>query len=88
MFDPLAVTRIAEDLPDSRWVIGLPAPRSESFPHRNASGTKGDADPQVLATLHAPYARFNAGLAELLRTDQFVTIDPALWPEWIGRQHW
>lgn len=66
--------------------IGLPAPRPESFPHEYPSASKDDMDPQVRDTLRAQYARVNAGLAELLRSDQFITVDPALWPEWVERR--
>lgn len=66
--------------------IGLPEPRPESFPHRNPSAATDDLDPQVRDTLRAQYARVNAGLAELLRSDRFVTVDPALWPNWVESQ--
>lgn len=64
--------------------IGLPDPRPESFPHENLTGVKSEMDPSVRAALIAHYSKVNAGLAELLGSDHFVTIDPQRWPEWVG----
>lgn len=66
--------------------IGLPDPRPESFPHENFTGVKSELDPSVRAALIAHYSKVNAGLAELLGSDQFITVDPALWPEWAESQ--
>ena len=66
--------------------IGLPGPRPELFPHRNLTKAKSELDPSDRAMLIAHYSKVNAGLAELLGSDQFVTIDPQQWPEWVERQ--
>lgn len=63
--------------------LGLPAPEHAQFPHANAAGTKDALDPTLRSRLEAFFARANAELSVLLRSEQFLTVDPADWPDWV-----
>jgi hypothetical protein len=63
--------------------LGLPAPDQREFPHANAAGTKEEFDPNLRSRLKAFFAQANAELSAQLRSDQFLTVDPTHWPDWV-----
>lgn len=63
--------------------LGLPAPDQSQFPHANAATTKEEFDPHLRSRLKAFFAQANAELSAQLRSDQFLTVDPTDWPDWV-----
>jgi len=63
--------------------LGLPEPTIEQFPHAHRGDRTGTIDAEVHERLAAIYAQENVGLTDLLRSEQFVTVDSATWPDWI-----
>ena len=62
--------------------LGLPEPEANRFPHsRRGQGTT-TIDPIARERLATFFTENNAGLAELLQSDRFVTVDPTTWPDW------
>ena len=63
--------------------LGLPEPDQSKFPHTNIGDSKDEIDPDVRRRLETFFTGANAELATQLRSDQFLTVEPADWPDWI-----
>lgn len=66
--------------------LGLPTPTTLRFPHRYRGDREGIPDDEASRAMLAEILHpANAGLAELLQSPAFLTVDPAGWPDWVSR---
>ncbi len=63
--------------------LGLEEPGGHEFTWLNKGLERTTLEPAIHTRLSEHLSEANAGLAELLRSDRFVTIDPAGWPAWV-----
>jgi len=54
-------------------------------PTTSERSPRAPLDPETGECLEAYFSARNAGLSELLQTEQFLTIDPNGWPDWVQR---
>ena len=65
--------------------LGLPGRDSPKFPHRYRSQRSDAGDDDLRRLLAVGLGDANAELPELLRSEAFLTVDPADWPDWVTR---
>jgi hypothetical protein len=66
--------------------LSLPEPVGTTFPVANTGNAKEELDPHLRFQLETFFARANAELSTQLRSDQFITVDPTEWPEWVPHE--
>ena len=75
----------AESLSLLHSFLGLAGPERSEFTWLNRGEGSAPLDPAMREQLDTYFSVANAGLSELLRSDQFLTIDPDGWPDWVQR---
>jgi hypothetical protein len=75
----------AESLSLLHSFLGLSEPELSEFTWLNRGQRSAPLDPETGECLEAYFSARNAGLSELLQTEQFLTIDPNGWPDWVQR---
>jgi hypothetical protein len=76
----------AESLALLHQFLGLPEPVETTFPVANTGNPKEELDPHLRFQLETFFDRANAELPMQLRSDQFITVDPTEWPEWVPHE--
>ncbi len=87
MFSENLFANNAESLSLLHSFLGLAEPERNEFTWLKRGEGKATLDPATREQLTTYFSAANAGLSDLLRSDQFLTINPDGWPDWVQRIH-